>query len=138
MLIRLLTVIGAVLLCYNYPSDYHYEFLTLDNLKENTARSLYLCLFVSIMWMERSALYIISIEAFLILCNIYSSFHVYGGGGILAAPYYSRIQVCAYVIELILMIIFTIVELRRIGRAYSLDTIHGGMSPWRGSDGGSR
>lgn len=137
MLIRLLTVIGAVLFCYSYPSEYQHEFLQLDNLEENTARSLYLCLLVAVMWMERSALYIISIEALLILCNIYTSFYIKDGGGLLAAPYYSQLQLCAFVLELLIMFVFTIVELRRIGRAHSLSDFHGSMFPWRGSRGGS-
>lgn len=138
MLIRLLTVIGAVILCYAYPSEYQSEYLTLDNLEENTARSLYLCILAALLWMERSVYYIISIEVFLVLSNIYLSFHVYSGGGLLAAPYYSRLQLGAFVLELIIMIIFTIVELRRIGRAHGLSNIHGDMSSWRGSHGGYR
>lgn len=138
MLIRLLTVIGAVILCYTYPSEYQHEYLELDNLEENTARSLYLCLLAALLWMERSAYYIISIEAFLILSNIYLASCIYTGGGLLAYPYYSGLQLSAFVLELIIMIIFTIVELRRIGRAHSLDTIHGSMFSLRGSSGSSR
>ena len=138
MLIRLLTVIGAVIFCYAYPSEYQHQYLELDNLEENTARSLYLCLLAALLWMERSAYYIISIESFLILCNIYLASCIYTGGGILAAPYYSRLQFSAFVLELIIMLTFTLIELRRIGRANSLDAIHGGMLPWRSSHGGPR
>lgn len=123
MLARLLSIIGAILFCYYFPSDYQDAVLGFDKLKENTAHSLYLCLFVSVMWMERSALCIIIIEAFLICCNFYVAYHYHTGTGIFAT-HYGDIQMGAFLLELLIMVIFTTLELRKIGRSDGVPDFH--------------
>ncbi len=134
MLIRMLSIIGAILCCYYWPSDYPSQYLTLERVKENTAHSFYLCLFVSIMWMERSALCIIIIEAFLIICNLYVAYHFHTGTGIFA-NYYSSIQFNAFLLELLVMGVFTSIELIKIGREDSMSHFYRSMLDRRYSGG---
>ena len=136
MLVRLLSIIGAVLCCYYYPSDYSSAVLDFDHLKENTAHSLYLCLFASIMWTERSALCIIIIEAFLICCNLYVAYY-YGSGTGIFANHYDDIQMIAFILELLIMAVFTTIELLKFGRENHMPDFYSSMLGRRHSSGNS-
>jgi len=114
ILIRLFVIMGAIILCYNYPSDCSSEFLGFEHLKENTSRSLYLCFFVALVWVDRAALFIILIEALLIICNFYTGYHLDDGGGIFN-KHYSTLQEVAYWLELVIMSTFIIIEWRKRG-----------------------
>lgn len=136
MLLRMLSIIGAILCCYYWPTSYPGSALTFERIQENTAHSFYLCLIVSIMWMERSALCIIIIEAFLIVCNFYIAYHFHSGTGIFA-NYYSSIQFTAFLLELLVMVFFTTIELIKIGREDSMSHFYRSMLDRRNSSGNS-
>ena len=110
---RLFAIICFILICYNYPSSYQNQFLGLDNLRENTARSLYLCVAISLIWTGRSALAIILIETTLILANFYTVYNMPYGG--ILNGYYATLQQSAYFLELFIMTTFVLLECRKSG-----------------------
>lgn len=90
------------------------DYLTVEKIDENAARSLYLCFAIMLVWPSLRAVWIYIIEAALIICDAYTKLNMPSGG--ILHNYYSALHESAYWLELAILITFIIIEYRKCGK----------------------
>lgn len=115
MLIRIFLIIGLIITCYSFPSNYENQFLELANLRENCFRSLILGVVIMLLCREKVAIAVIGVEFVLSLCNFYVALNWAEYGGIFNG-HYSQLQLGAYLLEIAIMLSWLIFGAAEIGR----------------------
>jgi hypothetical protein len=115
MILRVLTAVLFLVVCYFFPSSIDSDYTNLAKLRENTYFSS--ALVVAVLFFVRgwTAIFICIIEGMLITCNFYLAFNWQIRDMLFIGHNYSSIQAIAFYTELSIIALRLIIGLRKIG-----------------------